>query len=107
MASQRKLLNELQVLNEFTQADVTKASRDLGKVVGDREAILLQINEEEQATVKIKSRHQGLEVQITSMNPKQGQKDENKDSGTDTTKKQELDSKPQEKIRSKHAFFQF
>jgi len=41
MASQRKLLNELQVLNEFTQADVTKASRDLGKVVGDREAILL------------------------------------------------------------------
>ena len=56
MASQRKLLNELQVLNEFTQSDVTKASRDLSKVMGDKEAILLQINEEEQATVKIKSR---------------------------------------------------
>lgn len=57
MASQRKLLNELQVLNEFTQSDVTKASRDLAKVIGDRETILMQINEEEQATVKIKSRH--------------------------------------------------
>ena len=57
MASQRKLLNELQVLNEFTQSDVTKASRDLAKVIGDRESILMQITEEEQATVKIKSRH--------------------------------------------------
>ena len=107
MASQRKLLNELQVLNEFTQADVTKASRDLSKVAGDKEAILLQINEEEQATVKIKSRHQGLENQITSLNPKLAPKDESKDSGVDVTKKTDQDVKPQEKIRSKHAFFQF
>jgi hypothetical protein len=47
MASQRKLLNELQVLNEFTQTDVTKASRDLSKVIGDKETVLLQISEEE------------------------------------------------------------
>ena len=41
MASERKLLNELQVLNEFTQADITKASRDLGKVATDKETVLL------------------------------------------------------------------
>ena len=66
----------------------------------------MQINEEEQATVKIKSRHQGLEVQIVSMNPKAAPRDDNnKDGGVETGK--ELQKKPSEKIRSKHAFFQF
>ena len=65
----------------------------------------MQINEEEQATVKIKSRHQGLESQIVSMNPKAAQKDDIRDSTADVSR--EVQKKPQEKIRSKHAFFQF
>jgi hypothetical protein len=40
------------------------------------------------------------------MNPKAAPKDDNnKDGGVETGK--ELQKKPQEKIRSKHAFFQF
>ncbi len=31
IAKQRAYLNELQILNEFTQADITDANRDLAK----------------------------------------------------------------------------
>ena len=58
--SQRKHLNELQALNEQTQSEITKAARDLAKQTNDKEQVLIQMSEEEQASLKLKSRFNGL-----------------------------------------------
>ena len=43
--NQRKLLNELQILNDFTQQDLVKASRDLHRRQQDKTDLLLKFNE--------------------------------------------------------------
>jgi hypothetical protein len=45
IANQRKLLNELQVLNEMTQSDITKAAEELHSKIADKENLNLKINE--------------------------------------------------------------
>ena len=41
ISNQRKLLNELQVLNEMTQTDITKASQDLSRKLNEKDNLNL------------------------------------------------------------------
>lgn len=56
IANQRKLLNELQVLNEMTQSDITKAAEELHSKIADKENLNLKINEQMQQKERLRQR---------------------------------------------------
>ena len=64
---QRKLLNELQVLCEFTQSDMIKGNRELQKKKAQKQNIKLQYEEVDQATITLKNKHGLLEAQMNNM----------------------------------------
>ena len=64
---QRKLLNELQVLCEFTQNDIIKANRELHKEEAQTEQLIMQYQETDQATTTLKAKHGQLENQLNGM----------------------------------------
>lgn len=45
IGNQRKLLNQLQVMNEYSQSDITKAATELSKKNNEKENLSLQISE--------------------------------------------------------------
>ena len=61
ISNQRKLLNELQVLNEMTQADITKASEDLHGRQADSKHLELRLQEQEQQKELLRMRQTTLE----------------------------------------------
>ena len=65
--NQRKLLNELQVLNEMTQADITKAAEELHCRIADKENLNLKINEQMQQKEKLRVRESALQNQIKAI----------------------------------------
>ena len=112
IGNQRKLLNQLQVMNEYSQGDITKASQELAKRVNEKENLNLQISEQLQAQTKLKTRHGNLENQITSlMEHSRKQRGQEGDALKDGEGEQRDDGPPfpmpKEKIRSKHSMFHF
>lgn len=67
IGNQRKLLNELQVLNEMTQADITKAAEELHERIADKENLNLKINEQMQQKEKLRVRESALQNQIRAI----------------------------------------
>ena len=63
MQGQTRLLNELQVLCEFTQNDIIKANRELQKKDHQKNQLTLQYEECDQMMVTLKNRHGQLESQ--------------------------------------------
>lgn len=61
ISNQRKLLNELQVLNEMTQADITKAAEDLHGRQADSKHLELRLQEQEQQKELLRMRQSTLE----------------------------------------------
>lgn len=110
IGNQRKLLNQLQVMNEFSQGDIHKAAEELAKKGAEKENLSLQISEHMQAQTKLKTRHGNLENQIQSLMEHSRKKGEGEEDAEGTEKKKDDGppfAVPTEKIRSKHAFFQF
>ena len=64
---QRKLLNELQVLCEFTQNDIIKANRELIKKKSQKQQLNLEYQEIDQATITLKNKYGMLEAQMNNM----------------------------------------
>ena len=112
IGNQRKLLNQLQVMNEYSQGDITKASQELSKRINEKENLNLQISEQMQAQTKLKTRHGNLENQINSlMDYSRKQKGQEGDALKDREGERPSDGPPfpmpKEKIRSKHSMFHF
>lgn len=111
--NQRKLLNQLQVMNEYSQGDITKAAQELSKKINEKENLGLQISEHMTSQTKLKTRHGNLENQITKMREnatkKKGEGEMLKDAMEEGAVRGEGPPfpMPKEKIRSKHSFFGF
>ena len=61
MDGQNRLMNELQVLCEFTQNDIIKANRELSKRKTQKKHLNLQYSEVDQSNVTLKNKHGTLE----------------------------------------------
>ena len=118
IGNQRKLLNQLQVMNEYSQSDITKAATELSKKNNEKENLSLQISEHLQVQTKLKTRHGNLENQIQSlMEHSRKQRSDNRQEGDALKDQISREGQkgedgppypmPKEKIRSKHSMFQF
>lgn len=70
MDGQRKLLNELQVLCEFTQNDIIKANRELHKKKAQKKQLTLEFQEIDQCTVTLKNKHVKCETDLKDLQNK-------------------------------------
>lgn len=67
MDGQQRLMNELQVLCEFTSNDIIKANKDLNKKKIQKKQINLQYQEIDQSTVSLKNKFGQLAGQMDTM----------------------------------------
>lgn len=109
---QRKLLNELQVLCEFTQNDIIKSNRELLKKKSQKHQIKLQYEEVDQANITLKNKFSQLEAQMNNMklaSSPQKKTDEAPDQENQPPFGMSYWGKPispKKNTRSKNAFFQ-
>lgn len=60
IGNQRKLLNKLQALNEFTQGCITQSSYDLAMKNREKQTLSIQISDKTREQDKLKARHNQL-----------------------------------------------
>lgn len=62
--NQTKIIQELQVLNDFTQQDMTKASKDLQRKLQERQDLQLRFNDYDQEATNLRFKQSTLEEQF-------------------------------------------
>ncbi|CDW82986.1 UNKNOWN [Stylonychia lemnae] len=65
--NQRKIIQELQILNDFTQQDMIKVSKDLQKRNQEKTDLQLRYYDQDQETTNLKFKQNTLEEQLHSM----------------------------------------
>ena len=117
MEGQQKLMNELQVLCEFTQKDFIKANKDLSRKKTQKKQLNLAYQEVDQSTVTLKNKYGQLENQMTTLKqqaspaPKQQHgRAAAEDTGNQQDENQDLNAwgkprSPSKKTRSFNAMF--
>ena len=69
IGNQRKLLNQLQCLNQVTQAGITQSSQELASRVREKQNLSMQINDKVREQEKISKRHNYLQNEIKNCIP--------------------------------------
>eukprot|EP00347_Sterkiella_histriomuscorum_P010875 403374585 len=73
LENQKKIIQELQILNDFTQSDLTKASKDLHKRNQEKNDLQLKYYDQDQETTNLKFKQNTLEEQVNNLRSQYGQ----------------------------------